>query len=653
MRGAEQSRRLPVGAEVARGGGVFFRVWAPKRARVEVVLEGGPGAEGGSKTVELSKSADGYFEALAPGAGEGTLYRYRLDGRDGPFPDPASRYQPDGPHGPSRVVDPARFEWKDSGWKGASIEGQVVYEMHIGTFTREGTYAAAARELSALKETGITLIELMPVAEFPGRFGWGYDGVDLFAPTRLYGEPDDLRRFVAEAHAQGIAVILDVVYNHLGPDGNYLAQYSGAYFTDRYKNEWGEAINFDGEGAGPVREFFIANAAYWIDEFHMDGLRIDATQCIFDSSPEHVIAAMARRAREAAGGRSIVLIAENECQHAKHVRPPSRGGYGLDALWNDDFHHSAMAAMTGRNEAYYTDTKGSPQELISAAKWGYLFQGQRYAWQKKRRGTPGLDLSPAVFVNYMQNHDQVANSGNGLRCHALTSPGRFRAMTALLLLAPGTPMLFQGQEFAASSPFLFFADHNPDLAKLVKKGRHEFLAQFPSLTSKEAQASLDDPSALETFERCRLDLSERERNAWAVALHKDLLRLRREDPAFRSQRPRGVDGAVLGPEALVLRFFGEGEGEGGGEGGNDRLFLMNLGLDLALTVAPEPLLAPPEGTRWKLLWSSESARYGGSGTPPIETEDEGFRLPGHAAFVMAPETIDESTTTTITERGKA
>jgi maltooligosyltrehalose trehalohydrolase len=640
----ELGRRLPVGADVLETGGVHFRVWAPRRKKIEVLLEGGQGSSTHTpsklekSTIELEPEGGGYFSVHAPHAGDGALYRYRLDGKEGPFPDPASRAQPEGPHGPSRVVDPRRFQWTDGAWKGARLEGQVLYEMHIGTFTREGTWASAARELPALADTGITTIELLPVAEFPGRFGWGYDGVDLFAPTRLYGEPDDFRRFIDAAHAAGIAVILDVVYNHLGPSGNYLKQFAEEYFTDRYKNEWGEAINFDGEGASPVRELFIANAGYWIDEYHIDGLRLDATQSVHDASGEHVLVAITRRAREAARGRPILIVAENEPQDARHVRPLDRGGYGMDALWNDDFHHSATVAMTGRNEAYYTDYKGTPQELVSAIKWGYLYQGQRYAWQKKRRGTPSFDVDPAAFVTYIQNHDQVANSGRGERCHKLTTPGRLRAMTALMLLAPATPMLFQGQEFAASSPFLYFADHDPDLARLVAKGRGEFLQQFPSLASDEVRACLPDPGDPATFERSKLDLTEREKNREVLALHKDLLRLRREDPVFRAQRRRGLDGAVIGPEALVLRFFGE----------SDRLLLVNLGADLTLAPAPEPLLGPPssssplEISRWKLVWSSESPRYGGCGTPALESEEAGWRIPGHAAFVMAPNSIKEA-----------
>jgi maltooligosyltrehalose trehalohydrolase len=422
-------------------------------------------------------------------------------------------------------------------------------------------------------------------------------------------------------------VILDVVYNHLGPDGNYLGQFASDYFSTRHRTDWGPAINFDGAGSGPVREFFVANAGYWIEEFHLDGLRIDATQDIHDESPEHVLAAIAREARERAGRRSVFLVAENEPQDVRLVRPAPAGGLDLDALWNDDFHHTARVALTGRAEAYYSGHAGTPQELISAVKRGFLYQGQPYAWQGKKRGTPAWDVAPTSFVHFIQNHDQVANSLAGLRGHQLTSPGRYRAMTALLLLGPATPMLFQGQEFAASSPFLYFADLPPDLAKLTRAGRAEFLAQFPSLATAEAQAALPDPADRLTFERSKLNLGERERHVAVYALHVDLLRLRREDPVFRTQGGGGIDGAVLGPEALVLRFFGVGVDP------DDRLLCLNLGRDLALETVAEPLLAPPEGTRWSLLWSSEAIRYDGAGTPELDPT-EGWVLPGHAALVF-------------------
>ena len=611
-------RRLPIGAEPQRAGGTHFRVWAPERHRVDVVV--------GSRDLALRDEGNGYFSGLVAEASSGTLYRYRLDGGSA-YPDPASRFQPEGPHGPSQVVDPAAFRWNDRAWRGRGLEGQVIYEMHIGTFTREGTWEAAARELRELAELGITVLEVMPVAEFSGTFGWGYDAVALFAPTRLYGDPDDMRRFVDRAHAEGLAVILDVVYNHFGPDGAYHREFSPHYFTDRYDNEWGDPLNFDGDESAPVREFFVANAGYWIEEFHLDGLRLDATQQVFDASPVHVLREITRRVRDAGDGRATLVIAENEPQEVKLVRDAALGGYGMDALWNDDFHHAATVALTGRNEAYYTDYFGAAQELVSAVKWGYLYQGQRYAWQGKRRGTPAFRVRPAAFVNYLQNHDQVANSGFGLRMHRLASPGRYRAMTALLLLAPGTPMLFQGQEFAASSPFYFFADHEPQLAAAVRRGRAGFVSQFPSVATPEVQAQLTDPGDPATFQRCRLDLGERERHAEAYALHRDLLRLRREDAVFRAQRPRSVDGAVLAPEAFVLRFFDED--------GADRLLVVNLGRDLHFYPSPEPLLAPPEGHRWETLWSSEHPRYGGCGTPDLDTA-HGWRIPAHAAVALAP-----------------
>jgi maltooligosyltrehalose trehalohydrolase len=622
-----RTRRLPVGAEVQPGGGTHFRVWAPRRERVEVVLE-----RGSHEPIigELEPEGAGYFSGFVRAAEAGDLYRYRLDG-GAAYPDSASRFQPDGPHGPSQVIDPTAFRWTDQDWRGLGLQGQVIYEMHLGTFTRAGTWVAAVQELDQLAALGITALEIMPVAEFAGRYGWGYDGVNLFAPTRLYGSADDFRGFVDRAHAAGLGVILDVVYNHVGPDGSYLLEYSKDYFTDRHENEWGQALNFDGDNSGPVREFFIANAGYWIDEFHIDGLRLDATQQIFDGSRVHVLEEITRRVRDAARGRATLVIAENEPQHVRLVRPVEQGGFGMDALWNDDFHHTVLVAMTGRNEAYFTDHSGTPQEILSAVKWGYLFQGQRYGWQKQRRGTPAFGLPPATFVNYIQNHDQVANSGFGTRIDRLTSPGRYRAVTALLLLSPGTPMLFQGQEFAASNPFLFFADHGPDLAAAVQKGRAEFLSQFRSLATPEVQRLLAEPHNPDTFDRCKLDFDERERHAHAYVLHRDLLRLRKQDAAFGSQRPGSVDGAVLGHEAFVLRFFA-------GDGA-DRLLVVNLGRDLHLDAAPEPLLAPPEGQCWETLWSSEDPRYGGSGTPPLET-DQGWRIPGHAAVALMPRRLE-------------
>ncbi|MDB5338677.1 MAG: treZ, partial [Planctomycetaceae bacterium] len=362
--------------------------------------------------------------------------------------------------------------------------------------------------------------------------------------------------------------------------------------------------------------------------YHLDGLRLDATQNIYDDAPpaSHILTHIGAAVRTAARGRQVVLVNENEPQHCELCRAVEAGGYGLDALWNDYFHHTAAVALTGHNEAYYTDYKGTPQEFISAAKYGYLYQGQWYSWQQKGRGTPGFDLPPAAYINYLQNHDQIANSARGLRGHLLGSPGRYRALFALTLLSPGTPMLFQGQEFAASSPFFYFADHAGELSEMVAQGRCEFLKQFDSLKDGRMDSIFSRPDDRQSFEHCKLDLSERQSHAPAYQLTKDLIKLRRTDAAFRAQRPRGVDGAVLGPDAFVLRYF-EAEGQ-------DRLLLLNLGRDLNLEILPEPLLAPPPGTQWRTILSTEEPQYDGHGAAPIITEEEGWRIPGEAAVVL-------------------
>lgn len=616
------ARRLAVGAEYSPGGGVHFRVWAPGRARVSVSFEDADGRE--TPGPALDREPGGYFSGAAPRARPGALYRFRLDD-EGAFPDPASRFQPRGPHGPSQVVDPEAFAWSDASWHGARREGQVLYELHVGTFTREGSWKAAAERLAELAELGITVVEVMPVADFPGRFGWGYDGVNLFAPTRLYGSPDDFRSFVDRAHDAGLGVILDVVYNHLGPDGNFLPRFSPGYFSST-PTEWGPAIDFDGPASGPVREYFVSNAAYWIAEFHLDGLRLDATQSIHDASPRHVLTEAAASARAAAGRRRIMIVAENETQEARLARPADRGGCGLDALWNDDFHHAARVALTGRREAYYQDYAGSPQELVSCLARGFLYQGQFYSWQGKRRGTPAADLPPAAFIHYLENHDQVANTLDGRRLHQLTDPGRRRALTAILLLGPQTPLLFQGQEFDSSAPFLYFADHLGRLGVAVRDGRRVFLSQFPSLASQEAKAAIPDPRDASVFERCKLDHSERAKNAAALALHRDLLRLRREEPAFRTQALGGLAGAVLTDAAFVLRFSGKG--------GDDRLLVANLGADRDLSPASEPLLAAPDGGIWDLLWSSERPEYGGEGVSCPVDKDGRWKLPANSVSVL-------------------
>ena len=613
-------RRRAIGAEVTPDG-VHFRVWAPSRRKVVVVFEDGDRAP-----LPLTAETGGYFSAIASDARAGTRYRFALDDDEKLYPDPASRFQPEGPHGPSVIINPRTYQWRDERWSGAKPDGHVIYEMHIGTFTPRGTWQSAEERLGALRDLGITMIEMMPVADFPGRFGWGYDGVALWAPAHQYGTPDDLRHFIDTAHDHGLAVILDVVYNHFGPDGNYLKQFATDYFTDRYSNEWGEAINFDGPDSAPVREFFTHNAAYWIDEFHFDGLRLDATQSIHDSGEPHILAEIAAASRESGGKRAIYLVAENEPQDVRNIRPRSENGFGLDAIWNDDFHHTARVALTGRTHAYYTDYRGTPQELISAAKWGFLFQGQWYSWQKKRRGTATLGIPACAFVTFLENHDQVANSARGQRLAEIAAPSTLRALSALLLLAPGTPMLFQGQEFGSTAAWLFFADHGGELGEKVEKGRREFLAQFPTLGTPAMEKAIRSPGDAATFEACKLDWTQAGRNIHILAFHRDLIALRKSDPIIAAQRSDLLHGAVLSAQCFVLRWLTSSL--------DDRLFVINLGADLELSTVPEPLLAPPAGTQWRTRWSSEEPKYGGCGW--LELDEARWRVTAASATLLAP-----------------
>jgi len=587
---------MPIGAEpIDRG--MRVRVWAPTHPRVTLVLE----------DREVPLNADGeYHTGFAPDVAVGARYRFRVG--DQLLPDPASRFQPEGPLGPSVLVDPAAFRWTDGAWRGIPAARHVLYELHVGTFTPAGTYAAAAEHLPFLADVGITTLELMPLHECAGRYNWGYDGVNLFAPGHHHGTPDDLRRFVDRAHACGLAVILDVVYNHFGPAGNTMFTWSPRYKHTR-QTDWGEALDFASPG---TRELVVENAAYWIREFHLDGLRLDATQAIQDDSPEHVIVALARAARAAAGDRTIFLVGENEPQDSSLLDG------GLDALWNDDFHHTARVALTGLVEGYLHDYRGTPQELISAVERGFLYQGQLYPWQHSPRGTPTRGIARNRFVHFLENHDQVANLGFGERLADVADPATIRAMTALLLLSPELPMLFQGQETGARQRWHFFVDHEEALHAPIRTGRARFCAQFPRLATPEAQAALVDPCSEATFRRCILDPGDRRLDHPVVALHRDLLRLRREAPAGDD-----VAGAVLAERTFALRF-------------GDRLLLVNLGATFAQAVVPEPLLAPPPGTGWHVAWSSEDPRYGGHGTPP-PFDRVRLALPARSAVLFVPD----------------
>jgi maltooligosyltrehalose trehalohydrolase len=607
--------------------GTYLRLWAPLAKSVALTVEGrGP-------QFRLEPEGNGYFSATVRDIRMGDRYRFSLDGGEA-FPDPASRFQPEGPHGPSEVIDAANYAWSGSetNWPGISIEGQVLYELHVGTFTRDGTFLSAISQFSRLRDLGITVIECMPLAEFAGQVGWGYDGVSLFAPFHHYGTPDDLRRMIDAAHQHRLGVILDVVYNHLGPEGNYLSKYSRDYFSSK-DTEWGNAINFDGENSVPVRAFFLANAAHWISEYHFDGLRLDATQSMHDNGSHgvHILAAIGSEVRASAGNRKTIVLAENEPQDSCLVCPVEQNGYGLDAVWNDDFHHSAAVALTGRREAYFSDHLGRPQEFISAAKYGYLYQGQYYAWQGQARGTSSLGIPPRAFITFLENHDQVANFGRSLHLRLISSAARYRAMTALWLLSPGTPMFFQGQEYGAETPFYYFAGHAGDLARSVREGRGKFMLQFANQDTPEMKCGFKDPEDPRTFEQSRLDPAEQNRHVVIVRLHTDLLALRRTDPVLSARPPASIDGAVLGDGCFVLRYLTSTH--------DDRLLVVNLGTGVDLPHLPEPLVAPPRGRRWQVHWSSESPVYGGYGAS-APGRFGAWHVPGESTQLLLPVLAD-------------
>lgn len=604
---------VPLGATWLGDGRLALRVWGPHHSRAAVVLDG--------TTTQLKRDAEGFWTGEVAGR-PGSRYGYLLGDDEKVYADPASRWQPDGPHGLSAVVDPSAFSWTDAAWQGVTADDAVLYELHLGTFTPEGTAAAALPHLEALADLGITVLQVMPLNEFPGRFGWGYDGVGLFAPCRLYGEPDDIRRLVDRAHALGMAVILDVVYNHIGPDGNYLRAFARDYFTDRYDNEWGDALNFDGPGSGPVREWVLGNVAMWVREYHVDGFRLDATQQIFDASPEHLVAAIARTARETARPRRVLITAENEPQHACIVEPTAGGGYGLDGIYNEDFHHSARMHLVGTHEAYLSDYRGVASEWLACAKWGVLYQGQHYAWQKQARGSAGLHLTGTSHVNFLENHDQVANTDRGRRLVDLARPSDLRAMTALLFLLPGQPMLFQGQEFGSRAPFFYFADHAAPLCHDVAKGRRTFLEQFVRLRDDEVFARHPEPHDEKGWQVCHLDHDDDERAREWRRLHRDAIDLRRHRP--RHDGAYHLDGTAPDPTLLLLRYFGDDD--------RDWLIVLNAGHDRDIAALSEPLLAPPRRRTWQVRFSTEHPQYGGQGR--MAWAEGAWPVPGHSLLVL-------------------
>jgi maltooligosyltrehalose trehalohydrolase len=496
-----------------------FRVWAPRAGSVEVELHG-------RIRVPLQAGEDGYWEAVVDGVEPGTRYAYRLDGRDA-RPDPASRCQPEGVHGPSMVMDPA-FDWSleggEGGWRGLPLQEAIFYEIHVGTFTPEGTFDAAIPHLDRLRDLGVTAIEIIPVAQFPGRRNWGYDGVLPFAVQNSYGGPEGLKRLVAACHARGLAVVLDVVYNHLGPEGNYLGEF-GPYFTARYKTPWGLALNFDGPDCDPVRHYFIENAVHWIAEYHIDGLRLDAVHAIADASERPFLQELGAAVHE----QGAFAIAESDLNTLAFLRPVEQGGCGLDAQWTDDFHHSLHSLLTGERSGYYQDFGGldGVGQMAKAMAGGFVYTGQRSPFRRRRHGVPADEVEAFRHVVCIQNHDQTGNRMMGERIASLVSFESLKLAAGAVLLSPFLPLLFMGEEWGETAPFLYFVSHtDEDLVQAVREGRKEELAHFAW------QGETPDPQSEEAFERSRIDpsLREREPNAWLYAFYKELIRLRKTHP---------------------------------------------------------------------------------------------------------------------------
>jgi maltooligosyltrehalose trehalohydrolase len=581
-----------LGANVVPGG-VQFAVWAPDAEQVDLDL---PSA---SSRVRLERGADGVWQVVVPRLAAGARYAYRLNGQ-GPYPDPYSRSQPDGVHGPSAVVDPAAFAWHDADWPGLTSRGLVIYQCHVGTATPEGTFDSLIGQLPRLTALGVNAVEPLPVAEFPGTRNWGYDGVDLFAPTRNYGGPAALKRFVDAAHQHGLGVLLDVVYNHLGPDGNYLRQFCVDYFTDRYHTPWGDAINYDGPRSGWVRKLVIDNACYWVNEFHADGLRLDATHAIHDTSPRHILQELTEAVR-GSRPRPSVLIAESSENDVRYLLPADRGGFGLDGVWADDFHHTMRRYLVGDSEGYYADYDGTLAEVARCIEQGWLYEGQRSRHTGQPRGTSARERPAEQFVYVLQNHDQVGNRAFGERLNHEIDLARFRVATAVLLFLPFTPMLFMGQEFAASTPFQYFTDHTPELGKLVTEGRRREFQAFSAFVDAAVRQRIPDPQAESTFLNSKLKLDEAERSPGRemVELYRALLRLRRQDPVLSDQDRGRMSTTVVGSDVLMVRRWRDTD---------QRVLLANFGL--------EPIDTPPG----RVLLSTAST--------------DGGRLPGRSAAIL-------------------
>jgi maltooligosyltrehalose trehalohydrolase len=542
---------LPLFGALPERDGVRFRTFAAASRDLHLEIQSGAAAG----LHRLEPAGEGMQERFIAGAGAGDRYAYVIDGAR--RPDPASRCQPDGVHGPSEIIDPDAFRWRHGRWR-FSPDNLVIYELHVGTFTDRGTFAAARERLPALGALGVTAIELMPVAEFPGRRNWGYDGVGLFAPSHNYGPPDDLRAFVDAAHGLGLGVLLDVVYNHLGPEGAYLPQFHPEYITDRRATPWGGAINLDGPGSVPIRRFIVDNAVHWVREYRLDGLRLDATHSLLDDGRVHIVSDLAAAVRSAAG-RPLALIAEDHRNLTALVEPRERSGWALDGIWADDFHHVVRRRLAGDAYAYYQDYEGSTDELARTLTQGWLFTGQHSHHGGSRRGTDPSATPMHRFVICLQNHDQVGNRATGDRLHHGIDAAAWRAASALLLTAPMTPLLFMGQEWAASSPFQYFTDLEPELGTLVTEGRRREFKDFPEFAGPAGLARIPDAQDAATFERSRLDWSERSAPAHAasLALYTDLLRLRNTHPALGASGATSADAEAVDDDTIAM-WRGEG-----------------------------------------------------------------------------------------------
>jgi maltooligosyltrehalose trehalohydrolase len=524
-----------------------FRVWAPFHDRVQLSLEGG-------ECVEMVPRERGWYEVSLEGDCSGQRYRFRMG--DDELPDPASRAQPDGVHGASAVVA-GDFAWSDDAWRGIPLSDYVISEVHVGTYTDEGTFDAAAAQLQELVDLGVTAVEVMPIAQFPGDRNWGYDGVFPYAVQNSYGGPDAFKRFVDTAHGLGLAVVLDVVYNHLGPEGNYLGAY-GPYFTDRYRTPWGDAINFDGPGSDEVREFFVGNALQWVDEFHVDALRLDAVHAIVDSSAYPFVEQLTNALHAVAyeQGRYVYAIAESAANDARLITESARGGAGCDAQWSDDFHHALHALLTGEQMEYYADF-GTVEDLAVAFREGWTYSGRYSPFRGHRFGRPAAGLPGERFVVFAQNHDHIGNRAAGERLSALVDTAGLQVAAAAVLCAPFLPLFFMGEEWGASAPFPYFTSHSdPALVEGVRKGRQEEFAQFQSA------ATVPDPQEETTFRSAVLDRRERAKEPHATLLdwHRRLLALRRDVPALRALEPQRVTTVTLEDErALVVRRETDGD----------------------------------------------------------------------------------------------